>query len=104
MGVYLFYFVLNVSEWLPFAFIQGFERPYTSPFLFTLVVEVLGTLLSKAKELVLVGGFEVGRQGLAVTYLQFADDTILFSSSKVGGVSYAQKNLEMFPDVVRFKD
>lgn len=66
-------------------------------------MEVLKTLLSKAKELVLVGGFEVGRQGLAVTYLQFADDTILFSSSKVG-VSYAQKNLEMFPDVVRFKD
>lgn len=51
-------------------------------FLFTIVVEALGALLSKAKESNLIRGFEAGHHGEAITHLEFVDDTILFSSSR----------------------
>lgn len=53
-----------------------------SPFLFTIVTEALGALLSKAMDLGLIGGFKMGRDGVVVTHLQFANDTILFSSTR----------------------
>eukprot|EP00268_Persea_americana_P002709 TRINITY_DN10841_c0_g3_i3.p1 TRINITY_DN10841_c0_g3~~TRINITY_DN10841_c0_g3_i3.p1 ORF type:complete len:100 (+),score=14.87 TRINITY_DN10841_c0_g3_i3:410-709(+) len=53
-----------------------------SPFLFTLVAEALGGLLSNAKNMGFeagLGGWGWGARGV-ITPLQFADDTILFSS------------------------
>ena len=49
-----------------------------SPFLFTLVANVLSRLSVRVEERGLLEGFLVGRNRIWVSHLQFADDTILF--------------------------
>ncbi|XP_062089071.1 uncharacterized protein LOC133795633 [Humulus lupulus] len=49
-----------------------------SPFLFTLVVDVLGRMIDRAKSSLAYRGFTVGSDGVDVSHLQFADDTIFF--------------------------
>lgn len=49
-----------------------------SPFLFTIVVDVLSRLVSRAVSNGLVKGLSVGSEGILISHLQFADDTILF--------------------------
>ena len=44
------------------------------------MAEALGALFKKAKEIGLIEGFEASGGGETVTHLQFADDTILFTS------------------------
>ncbi|RVW33074.1 putative ribonuclease H protein [Vitis vinifera] len=55
-----------------------------SPFLFTIVADVLSRMLLKfkAEERKVLEGFKVGRNRTRVSHLQFADDTIFFSSSR----------------------
>ena len=53
-----------------------------SPFLFTIVADVLSRMLLKAEERNVLEGFKVGRNRTRVSHLQFADDTIFFSSSR----------------------
>ncbi|KAJ9688894.1 hypothetical protein PVL29_014511 [Vitis rotundifolia] len=53
-----------------------------SPFLFTLVADVLSRMLLRAEERNLLGGFRVGKNRTRVSHLQFADDTIFFSNSR----------------------
>ena len=48
------------------------------PFLFTLVVDVLSRLISTAVANGLIRGVKVGSEGIVVSHLQFADNTILF--------------------------
>ena len=50
-----------------------------SPFLFTLVADVLSKLIVRAEERGLFKGFLVGKNRIWVSHLQFADDTIFFS-------------------------
>ena len=45
-------------------------------------MEALSALLSKAKECGILEGFEVSGEVEAITRLQFADDTILFNSTR----------------------
>ena len=52
-----------------------------SPFLLTIVVDVLSRMLLKTEERSLLKGFRVGRNRCRVSHLQFADDTILFANS-----------------------
>lgn len=47
-----------------------------SPFLFTIVVDVLSRLMEKAQEFELIKGLVVGRESIEISHLQFADDTI----------------------------
>ncbi|KAK3231067.1 hypothetical protein Dsin_002948 [Dipteronia sinensis] len=49
-----------------------------SPFLFNIVVEGLNCLLLKARRLNMIQGMSYGEEGVHITHLQFADDTILF--------------------------
>ena len=49
-----------------------------SSFLFTLVVDVLSHLISRAVASRLIRGVKVGSEGIVVSHLQFADDKILF--------------------------
>ena len=51
-----------------------------SPFLFTLVADVLSRMLLRAEERNLLEGFRVGKNRTRVSHLQFANDTILFSN------------------------
>ena len=53
-----------------------------SPFLFTIVADVLSRMLLKAKERNLLEGFRVGRNRCRVSHLQFTDDTILFANPR----------------------
>ncbi|KAJ9671271.1 hypothetical protein PVL29_027318 [Vitis rotundifolia] len=54
-----------------------------SPFLFTLVADVLSRLMIRAEETGLTEGFLVGRDRTRVSMLQFADDTIFFSKASL---------------------
>ena len=54
-----------------------------SPFLFTLVVDVLGRLMDKAVEEKVVKGFKVGTDEVSVSHLQFADDTLLLLEAEL---------------------
>ena len=53
-----------------------------SPFLFTLVADVLSRMLLRAEERNMLEGFRVGRNRIRVSHLQFADDTIFFSNTR----------------------
>ena len=53
-----------------------------SHFLFTLVTDVLSRMLLRAEERNALEGFRVGRNKTRVSNLQFADDTIFFSSTR----------------------
>ena len=48
-----------------------------SPFLFTIIADVLSRML-RAEERSMLEGFTVGRNRTRVSHLQFADDTIFF--------------------------
>ena len=54
-----------------------------SPFLFTLVADVLSRLMIRAEETGLTEGFFVGRDRTRVSLLQFAGDTIFFSKASL---------------------
>ncbi|MCI43960.1 putative non-LTR retroelement reverse transcriptase, partial [Trifolium medium] len=47
-----------------------------APFLFLLVAEGLGGLMKRAVELNRFRGFKVGSNGIMVSHLQYADDTL----------------------------
>ncbi|KAM2004953.1 hypothetical protein FF1_000090 [Malus domestica] len=49
-----------------------------SPFLFTLVVDVLSRMIEKAQGNHLIKGLRVGVDNVEISHLQFADDTIFF--------------------------
>lgn len=47
-----------------------------------MVAKALSVLLTKAKQCGIIDGFVAGSGLEAITHLQFADDTILFSSTR----------------------
>lgn len=51
-----------------------------SPFLFTIVVDVLSSLFTRGIDRDFIEGLSVGREQISVSHLQFVDDTILFLS------------------------
>ena len=55
------------------------QRDLLSPFLFSIVVDVLSGLMLRVEESGLLEGFNVGRSEAIVSHLQFADNTIFFS-------------------------
>ena len=74
---------MNGSPSLLFNALRGLRQgDPLFPFLFSIMVKALSALFSKAKDCSFTEGFEVGRGVEVITHLQFADDTILFSSSR----------------------
>ncbi|RVW93473.1 hypothetical protein CK203_035098 [Vitis vinifera] len=74
-----------------------------SPFLFTLVANVLSRLMIKAEETRLTEGFFVGRDRTRVSLLQFADDTIFFSKASLEHLQNLKIILLVFGQVSRLK-
>ena len=70
-----------------------------SPFLFTLVVDVLGRLIDKAVQLQVIQGFIVGREKVEVSHLQFADDTLLFMGANHSYFTKYLSILELFGSI-----
>ena len=53
-----------------------------SPFLFTIVADILGRLMDNAYEQGVIQGFTVGRDAIHVSHLQFADDSLFLLDAK----------------------
>ncbi|RVW81741.1 LINE-1 retrotransposable element ORF2 protein [Vitis vinifera] len=74
-----------------------------SPFLFTIVADVLSRMLLKAEERNLLEGFRLGRNRCRVSHLQFADDTILFASPREEEVQTLKSLLLVFGQISGLK-
>jgi hypothetical protein len=57
-----------------------------APFLFLLVAEGLGGLMKKAVEINKFRGFPVGNNGLVVSHLQYADDTLCIGEASISNL------------------
>ncbi|GKV50907.1 hypothetical protein SLEP1_g57586 [Rubroshorea leprosula] len=69
-----------------------------SPFLFLIVAEGLNGLVSSAVEKQLYKGVVVGNEGVSVSHLQFADDTIFFgeaSEDNIGVIKSIMRTFEL---------
>lgn len=92
---------------VPLPFVQGISglsgRRSSFSFLFTIVAEWLNAFLFKAKDRGLIGGFEVDRGEEAIAYLQFANNTIIFSSSRWEDVVVLKRILTCFELVFGLK-
>lgn len=54
-----------------------------SLFLFSLVADVFSVLMLKVEEVGIIKGFHASKEGLFISHLQFADDTICFVNASV---------------------
>ena len=54
-----------------------------SPFLFIIAAEGLNILLQRARQEGLLKGVAIGLNGLVLSHLQFADDTLLFANASL---------------------
>jgi hypothetical protein len=54
-----------------------------APFLFLLVAEGFGGVMKKAVEVNLFKGFAIGREGVSISHLQYADDTLCIGEASV---------------------
>jgi hypothetical protein len=57
-----------------------------APFLFLMVAEGLGGLMKKAAASNLFRGFRVGSNGLSISHLQYADDTLCLGEATIGNL------------------
>lgn len=67
-----------------------------SPFLFNLVLEALNLMLERARDLDIIRGARIGANGVTVTHLQFADDTIIFCNNDVEEMANIKRILRCF--------
>lgn len=73
------------------------------PFLFLIVVEAFGALLIKVYQGGLLEGFQVRDNGVMVTHLQFADDTLIICKDSATQIRYLQCLIRCFEAVYGFK-
>ena len=67
-----------------------------SPFLFTLVADMLGRLMDKAYEQEVIKGFTVGREAVHVSHLQLADNTLFLLDALSQNLSNTRCILKFF--------
>ena len=67
-----------------------------SPFLFTLVVDVLGRMTDKLVRQNLVDCLEIGREQIKVSHLQFANDTLFFIKENENNLRTLYSALKIF--------
>lgn len=96
---YLIYVLINVQSVL--CQLMYMERGIRqgdpiSPFLFSIVVEALNLILERTKEEGLIRGVTVGANGVVMSHLQFADDTIIFCNNEVDEMLNIKKRLSIW--------
>ena len=74
-----------------------------SPFLFTIIANVLSRMLLRAKERSLLEGFKVGRNRTRGSHFQFVDDTIFFSNTCVEDLQPLKSLLLVFGQISGIK-
>ena len=89
--------LVNGSPSAPFKLQRGLRQgDPLSPFLFMLVGEVLNKVILKATNTGLWSGLEIRKNGLKITHLQYADDTLIFSEAKMESLRNIKKALILF--------
>lgn len=74
-----------------------------SPCLFLIVAEAFGALLTRAFTSGLLEGFRVHENGLMVSHLQFADDTLIMCKANENQVMYLRCVVHCFEAVSSLK-
>ena len=77
-----------------------------SPYLFVLIVEVFSGLIARVEEKGFIRGFKVmgrGREGVNVSHLLFADDTLLFCENNGDQLKFWKWVVTCFEVVSRLK-
>lgn len=74
-----------------------------SPFHFNIVVEVLNILMERAIEDAMLKGVQVGVNGLRVSHLQFAADTIFFCNNDINEILQLKRILWWFQQMSGLK-
>lgn len=94
-----FSIIINGKPWGKIFASRGLRQDDPlSPFLFTLVMDCLSRNLSSVKAKGLIKGFVVGKEpkSLSITHLQFANDTILFSSPRADHIDNLFATIQNF--------
>lgn len=67
-----------------------------SPFLFNIAVQGLSCMLQRGCDLGLIEGVSIGQAGFHLSHLQFADDTLIFSSASLESMQNVKRILLCF--------
>ena len=92
----------NAKGWVK-AFKDLRQGDLLSPFLFTIVADVLSRLIVRGEERGVFVGFLVIRDRTRVSYLQFTDDTIFFSWASLEGLQSLKLILLVFGHLSRLR-
>lgn len=74
-----------------------------SPLIFLLVAEVLGGMVDRAVEVGMLEAFQVGLGNMAVSHLQFADDTLFLCANSQRQIRYLHCILRCFEAMTGLK-
>ena len=89
--------LINGSPSMPFKLQRGLRQgDPLSPFLFVLIVEALNQMIGKATSLNLWSGVETCKNGMTVTHLQYADDTLIFCDASLSSLKNIKQALILF--------
>lgn len=89
--------LVNGSPTEPFKLQRELQQgDLISPFLFDIAVEPLNLPIQRASSLGLWEGIELSKDGLKLTHLQYADDTIIFAPQNVEALMNIKKTLIIF--------
>lgn len=89
--------LINGSPSCPFNLQRGLRQgDPLSPFLYVLIVEALNQMMKKATRLNLWKGVKICKNGLMITHLQYADDTLIFSDASLAYLKNIKQALILF--------
>ncbi|XP_026458519.1 uncharacterized protein LOC113359036 [Papaver somniferum] len=99
-----FFVLINGSYHTKFITGKGLTQGDTlSPFLFMIVSEALNLMLQLGHEQEHIGGFAMNQNGFTVSYLQYADDTLVFLDESPDQMNYLRYYLIGFEMVSGLK-
>ena len=108
--MYLFGNLLYFGKWVAFWFLLKLQRVETGgpafPLFFVIGMEALSCLIDKAVEGGFLFGYRFGgrgREGLIISHLLYADDTILFYEPKQDQIVYLNWLLMWFEAILMLK-